>query len=79
MYFFFLTDTSRKPRDTEVEGREYHFSNREKLQKEIDQGEFLEWGEFNNNFYGTKTESVKKIIRGGRVCVLDCSPQVNKK
>lgn len=68
--------TSRKKREGEIEGREYIFAPREKLQQEIDRGEFLEWGEFNGNFYGTKLESVRQIVRAGRLCVLDSSPQV---
>jgi len=70
--------TSRKKREGEIEGREYIFAPREKLQQEIDRGEFLEWGEFNGNFYGTKLESVRQIVRAGRLCVLDSSPQALK-
>lgn len=69
--------TSRKRREGEVDGREYNFAPRDKLQQEIDRGEFLEWGEFNGNFYGTKLDSVRQIVRSGRLCVLDSSPQVS--
>ena len=51
---------------------------KEKLKQEIDKGEFLEWGEFNGNYYGTKMDSVREIIRAGRLCVLDSSPQVSQ-
>ncbi len=51
-------DTSRAQRDEEVNGREYHFVPRESMQKEIENGSFLEWGEVykhkltnNNNLY----------------------------
>lgn len=33
-----LTDTSRSKRDTEQEGREYHFVKKDGMQKEIDKG-----------------------------------------
>jgi guanylate kinase len=38
----------------------------------------VEWGEYNGNLYGTSVQSVRDVIRTGRVCVLDCSPQAAK-
>uniref|UniRef100_A0A914VXZ7 MAGUK p55 subfamily member 7 n=1 Tax=Plectus sambesii TaxID=2011161 RepID=A0A914VXZ7_9BILA len=45
------------------------------IQKDVDQGLFVEWGEYGNNLYGTSVQSVRSVIRSGRMCVLDCSPQ----
>lgn len=72
----FSLDTSRPPREEEVNGREYHFVARDSMQKEIENGAFLEWGEFNHNLYGTRIDSINQVIKSGRMCVLDCSPQV---
>ena len=33
---------------------EYHFTNREDMQKSIDAGEFIEWAEYSGNLYGTR-------------------------
>jgi guanylate kinase len=78
--WLFITniDTSRSARDGEQEGREYHFVKRDHIQKEIDKGGYVEWGEYNGNLYGTSVQSVRDVIRTGRVCVLDCSPQAAK-
>ena len=33
----------------------------------------VEWGEINGVMYGTSAETVRRTVRSGRVCVLDCS------
>ena len=33
---------------------EYHFTNREEMQRSIDAGEFIEWAEYSGNLYGTR-------------------------
>lgn len=45
------------------------------MEYSIKQHEFLEYGEFNGNLYGTKLDSVRAMIDEGRTCVLDASPQ----
>lgn len=75
--FVLFKDTSRTKRQGEVEGREYNFVKREDMQKAIEHGDYMEWGEFNGNFYGTSVESVREIVRSGKMCVLDASPNVN--
>ena len=37
--------------------------------------EFLEYGEFNHQLYGTKLDSIRVLIDDGKTCVLDASPQ----
>lgn len=37
--------------------------------------EMVEWGEHNGQIYGTSVESVRNVVRSGRVCVLDCAAQ----
>lgn len=54
----------------EKNGREYYFVSRELLEKEIEAGKFIEFGEYKGNLYGTSAESVKKIVSSGHVCVL---------
>ncbi|KAK0082428.1 hypothetical protein PV325_010415 [Microctonus aethiopoides] len=63
--------TSRPPRPGEVDGKEYHFISREKMEEEIDAGKFIEYGEYKGNFYGTSAESVSSLINAGYVCLLN--------
>src|SRR3982751_200546 len=51
--------TTRAPRQTEVDGREYFFVNRETFDEMVAAREFLEWACVHGNFYGT---SKKQII-----------------
>ena len=37
---------------------------------------YLEYGEFDGNYYGTKYDSVRQIIRSEKMCILDLNPQV---
>ncbi|VDP35447.1 unnamed protein product [Soboliphyme baturini] len=56
--------TSRSPHDGEQEGREYHFLKREKMKEDIDAGVYMEWGEYNGNFYGTTFRLLKLQVDG---------------
>ncbi|KAH7703904.1 Guanylate kinase family protein [Aphelenchoides avenae] len=70
--------TSRAPRVGEQEGREYHFETKEQIRERIRQGDMLEWGELDAQLYGTSAQAVRRVIRSGRVCVLDCAPKALK-
>uniref|UniRef100_A0A915C345 Guanylate kinase-like domain-containing protein n=2 Tax=Parascaris univalens TaxID=6257 RepID=A0A915C345_PARUN len=67
--------TSRAAKAGEQEGREYHFRTKDELLQKIRSGDMIEWGELDNQVYGTSAETVRACVRGGRVCVLDCAPQ----
>ncbi len=43
------------------------------MERDINNAEYLEWGEFNENLYGTKLDSIKQVIQSGRMCVIDCA------
>jgi guanylate kinase len=55
---FSISYTTRKPRGSEQNGREYNFVTREKFDEMIAQGEFLEHAEVFGHCYGT----VKKFL-----------------
>lgn len=63
--------TSRPMRSGEVDGKEYHFVTREKLEEDIAAGKMLEYGEYKGNLYGTSSESVQTLVSGGYVCALN--------
>lgn len=54
----------------EVNGKEYFFVTREKMEEDIEAGKFIEYGEYKGNLYGTSAESVKSIVNSGHVCIL---------
>lgn len=66
--------TSRAPREGEIHGKGYFFTDRESMELDIKEDSFLEYGEFNGNLYGTKIETIRNVIRSGKMCVLDVNP-----
>ncbi|KAK9510307.1 hypothetical protein O3M35_005118 [Rhynocoris fuscipes] len=70
--------TSRPQRELEENGKSYWFVSREKLEEDIREHQLLEYGEHNGHLYGTSLESIRDIIRDGKMCVLDCSPAALK-
>ncbi|XP_018357870.1 PREDICTED: MAGUK p55 subfamily member 7 isoform X3 [Trachymyrmex cornetzi] len=62
--------TSRPPRPGEINGKEYHFMTREKIEEDIEAGKFIEYGEYKGNLYGTSSESVSSLVNAGYVCLL---------
>ncbi|XP_055926505.1 protein PALS2-like isoform X4 [Argiope bruennichi] len=73
-----IPHTSRPMRDTETDGKNYFFVTKEAMEADIAENKYLEYGEHNGHLYGTKLESVRAIIRAGKMCILDCNPQALK-
>ncbi|CAB3410323.1 unnamed protein product [Caenorhabditis bovis] len=65
--------TSRPPRDNEVDGRDYHFVPKHKMEEDVKNNLFIEAGQFQNNLYGTSIQSVREVANQGRHCILDVS------
>ena len=60
-----VSHTTRKARPNEVDGIDYHFVNKEKFKKLIDEKAFYEHAEIFGNYYGTSKNSIKKITDEG--------------
>ena len=50
---FSVSATTRDPRPNEVDGVHYYFITKERFEKMIEKGEFLEYDAHNNYYYGT--------------------------
>ena len=57
---FSVSHTTRKPRQNEQDGREYHFVDRDVFRRLIEQGAFLEWAEVHGNLYGTSRDELTR-------------------
>ncbi|KJE92656.1 hypothetical protein CAOG_009688 [Capsaspora owczarzaki ATCC 30864] len=66
--------TSRAPRENEQEGREYYFSSKDVMTKDIAEKKFIEHGEYKDNLYGTHVSSVQKLIDAGKTVLLEVHP-----
>ncbi|KAI4882499.1 hypothetical protein NFI96_018895 [Prochilodus magdalenae] len=70
--------TTRSPRKDEENGQEYYFISNDEMTKCIVGNEFLEYGSFQGNMFGTKIETIQKIHEQGKIAVLDVEPQTLK-
>jgi guanylate kinase len=57
---FSVSHTTRAPRANEVDGRDYHFIDRERFLKLVADGAFLEWAEVHGNLYGTSIAEIDR-------------------
>lgn len=57
---FSVSHTTRGPRSTEVDGRDYHFVDRARFIDLVDGGAFLEWAEVHGNLYGTSMAEIDR-------------------
>lgn len=74
-YFLSVSATTRRPRDGEVDGKDYYFHTKEEFQQMIDQGELVEWAEYVGNFYGTPKKRVEEQLNQGRDVLLEIEMQ----
>lgn len=70
-----ISMTTRKPRDKELEGVDYLFTDKDAFEKAIENGELLEWAEFVGNYYGTPFSQVEKLRNEGKNVVLEIEVQ----
>jgi guanylate kinase len=72
---FSISYTTRAPRGSEEDGREYHFTQRETFEKMTANGEFLEWAEVFGNYYGTALSTLEHARSVGKDLLLDIDVQ----
>jgi len=68
---FAVSWTTRAPRGSEENGREYHFTTSEEFERMVDEGMFLEHAEVFGRFYGTARQSLDDALAGGHDLMLD--------
>ena len=66
-----ISSTTRAPRSTELDGREYHFVTRETFDSEVREAAFLEWAEVHGHRYGTPRAPVMAAVTAGRDLLFD--------
>jgi guanylate kinase len=72
---FSVSWTTRAPRGSEQDGREYHFTSREEFERMLADGLFMEHAEVFGNYYGTARSSLEQARRDGHDLVLDIDVQ----
>ncbi|CAL9696171.1 unnamed protein product [Knipowitschia caucasica] len=75
LFGFSVSHTTRNPRPGEEDGKDYHYTSREAMQKGIDNGDFIENAEFSGNMYGTSKSAVEDVLAKNVICILDVDIQ----
>ena len=72
---FSVSATTRKQREGEVDGRDYHFLSRDEFRKRAERGEFIEHAEVYGNMYGTLRAPMQHALAEGKVYLLEIDVQ----
>jgi guanylate kinase len=72
---FSVSHTTRKPRQNEQDGREYHFIDRNRFERMALGTEFAEWAEVHGNLYGTSLSEIEVAKKAHRGVVFDIDHQ----
>jgi guanylate kinase len=70
-----VSHTTREPRNSEQDGLDYHFIQRDQFKKYIKEGKWTEWAEVHGNYYGTSAEFLDKSLVAGDDILLDIDVQ----
>ncbi len=70
-----ISVTTRARRPSEIDGRHYHFIERDAFEDLRSRDDLLEWAEVHGNFYGTPRRPVEKVLGAGRDMIFDIDYQ----
>ena len=68
---FSVSATTRQPREGEIDGVHYNYISKEKFDKDIEDGKFLEFSKYVNNYYGTYQDQVEASLEKGEDIILE--------
>ncbi|KAM9716526.1 MAGUK p55 subfamily member 3-like isoform 4-T4 [Menidia menidia] len=77
-YGLAVPHTTRAKKSHEREGVEYHFISKAAFEADIQNGKFIEYGEYKENLYGTSLESIHSVLNQNKVCLVDVQPEALK-
>lgn len=66
-----ISATTRSKRDNEVDGVDYFFISEDEFKQKIERGEFIEWEQFYDYYYGTLKSFVDQELEKGNNLVLE--------
>ncbi|SMF91772.1 guanylate kinase [Paenibacillus uliginis N3/975] len=68
--FRIITVTTRPPREHEIHSIHYIFTDKKQFKQGVADNQFVEWTQYNGEFYGTLKSSVEEIITGDQNAVI---------
>ncbi len=70
-----ISYTTRLPRGSEKEGKDYFFIERDKFIKMIENQELAEWALVYGNYYGTSRRFLDEALKDSKDVILDLDPK----
>lgn len=70
-----VSATTRAPRPGEENGKDYYFLTKEEFLNRVQQGNILEYAQYNGNFYGTPKDMVEQALSRGQDIILEIDVQ----
>ncbi len=74
-YTLSVSMTTRKPREGEVDGREYFFTTDENFERLIEENRLIEHAGYCGHYYGTPRDFVDRMLAQGRDVILEIEIQ----
>lgn len=65
-----ISCTTRPPRGTEIDGKDYHFLSSAEFNRRVSEGLFLEHAVVHGNQYGTLRSNVESVLEAGKDVLL---------
>ena len=72
---FSISHTTRLPREGEVHGKDYFFTDEAQFMEMADAGQMLEWAQVHGNCYGTSAAFIQERLSAGQSVLLDIDVQ----
>ncbi|MBP9490661.1 MAG: guanylate kinase [Aliarcobacter sp.] len=74
-YYFSISTTTRAPRIGEINGVDYFFVTKDEFEKDIENGDFLEYAKVHDNYYGTSLKPINKALQESKLVIFDIDVQ----
>lgn len=70
-FYYSISVTTRKKRESEIHGKDYFFVSEKEFKDMIKEGKFLEYAKVYGNYYGTPKDNVLKALKEKKDVILD--------
>ena len=60
-----ISDTTRPPRDNEINGKDYNFIGKNEFESRINNNEYIEYAKVFGNYYGSLHKDVQNLLDSG--------------
>jgi len=66
-----ISHTTRKPRPQEINGKDYHFVDKDEFNSLVNKNDFFEYANIFDNYYGTLKKPILELLKLGKDVLFD--------